>query len=124
MKKTLQDVYLQRYRRRTDLRDGLLFILKQNVGHIRRIPNAMPDGADGYGFRSGHISKLLELVRVKGDPDIRDDDLKLGLFTEMLGGYPVYKKRSQGTDYFVSSYEAWDKTLGKHMQVTGERYSA
>lgn len=118
------DVYMQRYQRRAELREALLSLLQDNVERIHCVPGALPDGSDGYGFRSGHVNNLLQLVRVKGDPDIFDERLKLELFREMLGGYPVLKKDVHGTKYFVSSYEAWQKTLRKPLGVVDQRISA
>jgi hypothetical protein len=117
MQKNKLEKYLKKYQRRVELRESLLATLRDNVDVIFEVPGAMLDCTDGYGFRSTHINKLLQLVRMKGDPNIADEQLKLELLREMLGGYPVYKTAMGGTTYFVSSYEAWCKTLGKALKV-------
>lgn len=124
MQPTRMEFYLHLYERRAALRESLRVIMRDKVDSICRIPGVMPDGADGYGFRSGHIEKLLRLVKVEGDPDTTDHQLKLDLLRELLGGYPVYSRCHCGQDYFVSSYEAWSKTMRKQFSVIGERLSA
>lgn len=122
--KSINSEYFRKLKRRVELRDGLHSLLRDNVKNIYCIPGALPDGSDGYGFRTGHIYKLLQLVSLKGDPDIRDEELKRELLYEMLGGYPLVKTAAYGTKFFVSTYEGWTKTLGKPLNVISDRISA
>lgn len=117
MEKNKLENYLKKYQRRVELRESLLATLRDNVDIIFEVSGAMLDGTDGYGFRSTHINKLLQLVRMQGDPNIADEQLKLELLREMLGGYPVYKTAIGGTTFFISSYDAWCKTLGKALKT-------
>lgn len=98
------------------LKDALIARLGQpNVKWVR-VPQALPDGAEGVGVYSGQLYFLIKEIKTPADTQ-SEEQLKGELLTRILGEGVLHLKEHKGKDYYCAQQGEWEGALGRKLTV-------
>jgi hypothetical protein len=94
------------------LRQDLLNSLRQPRVRWVRISNALPNGSDGVGIKTGQLYYLIKEIKTASDTQ-SEEQLKRVLLDAILGKGVAVVKQEDGADYFCATQDQWEAALQK-----------